>query len=142
MIKSVFYFLCRRNCSGKSLLLQQLHRARKEASELLHKTATPAEKLEGLKQDPGSLEEIGSSIISQKQYFKVKQETNKEIPRRLRLKPEKRNGILSSHGDNGADIEKENKMEAEEVQNSGDAPDSPLTATEWPRYHKKSHQWF
>ncbi|KGL90801.1 hypothetical protein N301_13298, partial [Charadrius vociferus] len=105
----------KRNCSGKSLLLQQLRTARsRTASELLHKTPTPAEKLEALKQDPGSLEEIGSSIISHKQYFKVKQETNKAIPRKLmRLKPEKRNGTLSIHEDNGADVEKENKMEAE-----------------------------
>ncbi|KFO07948.1 hypothetical protein N312_02326, partial [Balearica regulorum gibbericeps] len=99
-----------RNCSGKSLLLQQLHTARKEASELLCKTSTQAEKLEDVKQDPESLEEIGSSKISQNQYFKVRQETNKVIPRTLmRLKPEKRNTPLSSHGG----IEKENKMEAE-----------------------------
>ncbi|KAF1575645.1 hypothetical protein FQV11_0009127, partial [Eudyptes moseleyi] len=103
-----------RNCSGKSLLLQQLHTARKEASELLHETSTPAEKLEGIKQDPESLEEIGSSKISQNQYFKVRQETNKVIPRKLmRLKPEKINTPLSSCGGNGADIEKENRMEVE-----------------------------
>ncbi|KFP99109.1 hypothetical protein N329_03032, partial [Haliaeetus albicilla] len=103
-----------RDFSGKSLLLQQLHTARKEASELLHKTSTLAEKPEGIKQDPESLEEIGSSKIHQNQYFKVRQETNKVIPRKpMRLKSEKRNTPLSSHGGNGADIEKENKMEAE-----------------------------
>ncbi|KAM6379269.1 dynein axonemal assembly factor 8 [Pluvialis apricaria] len=130
-----------RNCSGKSLLLQQLRTARKEASELLHETSTPAEKLEGIKQDPESPEEIGSSIISQKQYFKVKQETNKAIPRKLmRLKPEKRNSALSSHEDNGADVEKENEMEAEKVQNSGNAPESRLTATEWPRTEESKRE--
>ncbi|KFQ89802.1 hypothetical protein N337_10150, partial [Phoenicopterus ruber ruber] len=102
-----------RNCSGKSLLLQQLHTARKEASELLHKTSAPAAKLEGIKQDPDSLEEIGSSKISQTQYFKVRQETNKVIPRKRRLKPEERNTPLSSHGGNEADVEKENIMEVE-----------------------------
>ncbi|KFW07399.1 hypothetical protein N327_13516, partial [Fulmarus glacialis] len=103
-----------RNCSGKSLLLRQLRTARKEASELLHKTSTLPEKLEGIKQDPESPEEIGSSKISQKQYFKLRQEANKVIPRKLmRLKPEKRNIPLSSHGGNGADIEKENRMEVE-----------------------------
>ncbi|KFV48855.1 hypothetical protein N328_12962, partial [Gavia stellata] len=103
-----------RNCSGKSLLLQQLHTARKEDSELLHKTSTQAEKLEGIKQDPESLEEIGSSKISQKQYFKVREETDRVIPRTLmKLKPEKRNTPLSSHGGNGAGVEKENKMETE-----------------------------
>ncbi|XP_009982537.1 PREDICTED: uncharacterized protein C16orf71 homolog, partial [Tauraco erythrolophus] len=59
-----------RNCSGKSLLLQQLRTARKEASELLHKTSTLAERLEGIEQDPESLEERGSSKISQTQRFK------------------------------------------------------------------------
>ncbi|XP_074696955.1 dynein axonemal assembly factor 8 isoform X2 [Strix aluco] len=124
----------RRNCSGKSLLLQQLHIARKEASELLCKMSTPAEKLEGIKQDPESLEAIGSSKISQNQYFKVRQETNKLIPRKLmRLKPETRNTPFSGHGGNGADIEKENKMETEKVQNSGNALESPLTTRELPR---------
>ncbi|KFQ80259.1 hypothetical protein N335_04614, partial [Phaethon lepturus] len=108
------YFLCRRNCSGKSLLLQQLRTVRKEASALLHKTSTLAEKLEGIKQDTESLEEIDSSEISQDQYFKVRQEANMVIPRKLmRLKPEKKNTPLSSREGNGADIEKENKMEAE-----------------------------
>ncbi|KFO85925.1 hypothetical protein N320_04499, partial [Buceros rhinoceros silvestris] len=103
-----------RNCSGKSLLLQQLHTARKEASELLHKTSIPAEKLEGIKQHPESLEEIDSSQISPNQYFKGRQETNKVISRKLvRLKPEERNSPLSSCGSNGADVEKENKVEAE-----------------------------
>ncbi|KAM9290760.1 dynein axonemal assembly factor 8 [Morus bassanus] len=120
-----------RNCSGKSLLLQQLHRARKEASELLHKTTTAAEKLQGIKKDPESLEEIGSSNISQNQDFKVRQETNKMIPRKLmRLKSEKKNTPLSSCGGNGADIVKENRMEVEKVQHSGNAPESPLTTTE------------
>ncbi|KFP68987.1 hypothetical protein N322_10913, partial [Cariama cristata] len=102
------------NCSGKSLLLHQLHAARKEASEPLHKMSTPAEKLEGAKQDPERLEEIGSSKISQTQDFKVRQETNKAIPRKLmKLKLEERNTPLSSHGVNGDGIEQENKMEAE-----------------------------
>ncbi|KAM6197249.1 dynein axonemal assembly factor 8 isoform 1-T1 [Sarcoramphus papa] len=130
-----------RNCSGKSLLLQQLHTARKEASELLHKMSTPAEKLEGIKQDPESLEEIGSSKISRNQYFKVRQETTNVIPRkRTRLKPEKRNTPLSSDGGNGADIEKENKMEAEKVQSSGNAPESPLTTTELPRTEESKRE--
>ncbi|XP_026715050.1 uncharacterized protein C16orf71 homolog [Athene cunicularia] len=120
-----------RNCSGKSLLLQQLHIARKEASEVLSEMSTPAEKLEGIKQDPESLEEIGSSKISQNQYFKVRQETNELIPRSL--KPETRNTLFSGHGGNGADIEKENKMETEKVQNSGNASESPLTTGELPR---------
>ncbi|XP_052628942.1 dynein axonemal assembly factor 8 isoform X2 [Harpia harpyja] len=130
-----------RDFSGKSLLLQQLHTARKEASELLHKTSTLAEKLEGIKQEPESLEEIGSSKISQNQYFKVRQETNKVIPRKpMRLKSEKRNTPLSSHGGNGADIEKENKMEAEKVQNSGNAPESPLATTELPRAEESKRE--
>ncbi|XP_055565593.1 dynein axonemal assembly factor 8 isoform X1 [Falco cherrug] len=122
-----------RNCSGKSLLLQQLRTARKEDSELLPRMSARTEKLEGTKQDPESLEEIGSSNISQNQYFKVRQETTKVNPRKLmRLKPEKRNTPLSSCGGNGADIEEGNKIEAEKVQNSGNAPES-LTTTELPR---------
>ncbi|XP_075021950.1 dynein axonemal assembly factor 8 [Calonectris borealis] len=129
-----------RNCSGKSLLLQQLRTARKEASELLHKTSTLPEKLEGIKQDSESLEEIGFSKISQK-YFKLRQEANKVIPRKLmRLKPEKRNIPLSSHGGNGTDIEKENRMEVEKVQHSGNAPESPLTTTELPRTEESKRE--
>ncbi|XP_064886968.1 dynein axonemal assembly factor 8 isoform X6 [Columba livia] len=67
-----------RNCSGKSLLLQQLRAAQKEASELLHKTSTLTENLEDIKQDPERLEDTGSSKINQTQYFEVRQETNKE----------------------------------------------------------------
>ncbi|KAM7091461.1 dynein axonemal assembly factor 8 isoform 2-T3 [Ciconia maguari] len=130
-----------RNYSGKSLLLQQLHTARKEASELLHKTCTLAEKLEGIKQDSGSPEEIGSSKISQNQYFKVRQETNKVIPRkRMRLKPEKRNTPLSNRGGNGADTEKEGRMEVEKVQHSGNAPESPLPTTELPRTEESKRE--
>lgn len=134
MVNSSFYVLCRRNCSAKSLLLQQLHRARKEASELPYETSTPAEKLEEIKQDPESLEEIGSSEINQNPYSEVRQETSKVIPR-MRLEPEKTNTPLSSHGGNGTDIEKETKMKAETVQNSEKAPEPPLTTPELPRYH-------
>ncbi|XP_061206650.1 dynein axonemal assembly factor 8 isoform X3 [Neopsephotus bourkii] len=122
----------RRNCSAKSLLLQQLHRAHKEASELSHETSTPAEKLEGIKQDPESLEEIGASEINQTPYYEVRQETSKVIPR-IRLEPEKTNTPLSSHGGNGSDIEKETKMEAEKVQNPGNSPVPPLATPELPR---------
>ncbi|KFW75262.1 hypothetical protein N305_01231, partial [Manacus vitellinus] len=98
-----------RNCSGKSLLLQQLRAARKETSELLCKASAPTEKL-----DPESLEDRGSSNINETQSCKVRQETNKVVPRKLmRLEPEKKSPPLSSCGDNEADIEKGNKMEAE-----------------------------
>ncbi|EOA99445.1 hypothetical protein Anapl_11050, partial [Anas platyrhynchos] len=102
-----------RNCSGKSLLLQQLRTARKEASELLHDAPTPAERLRGTKQDPESLEEMGASKLSQKQYCKLREETTKVISRKLRLKPEKINVPLSSQGSNGADTERKSKVEAE-----------------------------
>ncbi|KAM9555140.1 dynein axonemal assembly factor 8 isoform 2-T2 [Guaruba guarouba] len=121
----------RRNCSAKSLLLQQLHRARKGASELPHEISTPAEKTEGIKQDPDSLEEIGSSEINQSPYSEVRQETSKVIPR-MRLEPEKTDTPLSSHEGNGTDIKKEPKMEAEKFQNSENAPE-PLTTPELPR---------
>nr|XP_038042800.1 uncharacterized protein C16orf71 homolog isoform X7 [Anas platyrhynchos] len=122
-----------RNCSGKSLLLQQLRTARKEASELLHDAPTPAERLRGTKQDPESLEEMGASKLSQKQYCKLREETTKVISRKLRLQPEKINVPLSSQGSNGADIERKSKVEAENVQHSGNVPESPLPATELPR---------
>lgn len=121
-----------RNCSGKSLLLQQLRTARKEASELLHDA--PAERLRGTKQDPESLEEMGASKLSQKQYRKLRQETTKVISRNLmRLQPEKRNVPLSSQGSNRADIERKSEVEAENIQHSGNIPESPLPATELPR---------
>lgn len=53
----------------------------------------------------------------------------------MRLKPEEKNTPLSSCGGNGADTEKENRKEVEEVQHPGNAPESLLTATEFPRYH-------
>ncbi|XP_068554859.1 dynein axonemal assembly factor 8 isoform X7 [Anas acuta] len=122
-----------RNCSGKSLLLQQLRTARKEASELLHDAPTPAERLRGTKQDPESLEEMGASKLSQKQYCKLREETTKVISRKLRLQPEKINVPLSSQGSNGADTERKSKVEAENVQHSGNVPESPLPTTELPR---------
>ncbi|XP_072791635.1 dynein axonemal assembly factor 8 isoform X1 [Taeniopygia guttata] len=117
-----------RNCSGKSLLLQQLRAAHKEALELLHKTSVPAEKL-----CPERLEDRGSSNKSQNQSCKVRQETN-EVPRKLmRLEPGKESPPFSSCGGNGADTEKENKMEAEEIQNAGNAPECSLITAELPR---------
>ncbi|OWK52359.1 Uncharacterized protein C16orf71, partial [Lonchura striata] len=118
-----------RNCSGKSLLLQQLRAARKEALELLHKTSVPAEKL-----CPERLEDRDSSNKSQNQSCKVRQETNEVVPRKLmRLEPGKESPPFSSCGGNGADTEKENKMEAEEIQNAGNAPECPLITAELPR---------
>ncbi|XP_058278612.1 dynein axonemal assembly factor 8 [Hirundo rustica] len=118
-----------RNCSGKSLLLQQLRAARKEALELLHKASVPAEKLH-----PERLEDRGSSDKSQNQSCKVRQETNEVVPRKLmRLEPGKESPPFSRCGGNGADTEKENKMEAEKIQNTGDAPEHPLITAELPR---------
>ncbi|KFO71223.1 hypothetical protein N303_04382, partial [Cuculus canorus] len=103
-----------RNCSAKSFLLQQLRTAHKEASGLLHKPSTLAETPEGTKQDSESLEEIDSSKIRQTQHFKVRQETNKMIPRKLMgLKAEEKNTSLSSLGGSEAAIEKENSTEIE-----------------------------
>lgn len=119
------------------MLLQQLRTARKEASELLHDAPTPAERLRGTKQDPESLEEMGASKLSQKQYCKLREETTKVISRKLRLKPEKINVPLSSQGSNGADTERKSKVEAENVQHSGNVPESPLPATELPRYRTR-----
>ncbi|KAM9016116.1 dynein axonemal assembly factor 8 [Ara ararauna] len=140
----------RRNCSAKSLLLQQLHRARKEASELPHEISTPAEKIEGIKQDPDSLEEIGSSEINQSPYSEVRQETSKVIPR-MRMEPEKTVTPLSSHEGNGTDIKKEPKMEAEKFQNSENAPEpltteleapEPLTTPELPRTEESEKELY
>ncbi|XP_068764144.1 dynein axonemal assembly factor 8 isoform X6 [Struthio camelus] len=119
------------NCSGKSLLLRQLRAVRKEASGCLCKTSTPNERLEGLKQDPEILEEIGALKVRRKRYFKVRQETNKVISRELmNLEPENGNVPLSNHGGSEADTERENGTETEVVQRSGNAPESPLTTTE------------
>ncbi|XP_038007548.1 uncharacterized protein C16orf71 homolog isoform X4 [Motacilla alba alba] len=118
-----------RNCSGKSLLLQQLRAARKEALELLHETSLPAEKLL-----PERLEDTGSSNKSQNQSCKVRQETNGVVPRKLmRLEPDKESLPFSSCGGDGADTEKENKMEAEKIQSAGNAPECRLITTELPR---------
>jgi len=58
----------------------------------------------------------------------------------MRLKSEKRNTPLTSRGGNGADIENENRMETEKVQHSGNAPESPLTTAELPRYHPRKRK--
>ncbi|XP_059718034.1 dynein axonemal assembly factor 8 [Haemorhous mexicanus] len=119
----------RRNCSGKSLLLQQLRAARKEALELLHKTSVPAEKLH-----PERLEDRSSSNKSQNQSCKVRQERNEVVPRKLlRLEPGKESPPFSSCGGDGADTKKENKMEAEKIPNPGNAPECPLITAELPR---------
>lgn len=129
-MKSGFYFLCRRNCSGKSLLLQRLRAARKESLELLHKASVPAEKLH-----PERLEDRGSSHESQSQSWKVRQETNEVVPKTMmRLEPGKGSPPFSSCGGNGADTEKENKMEAEKIQNAGNTPEYPLITAELQRY--------
>ncbi|XP_062444303.1 dynein axonemal assembly factor 8 [Rhea pennata] len=123
--------IIKKNCSGKSLLLRQLHTVRKEASGCLCKTSTPIERHEGIKQDPGSLEEIDALKVRRKRCFKLRQETNKVISKDLMsLEPENENLPFSSHGGSDADIEKENKIETEVVQHSGNAPESPLTTTE------------
>ncbi|XP_074409218.1 dynein axonemal assembly factor 8 isoform X5 [Zonotrichia albicollis] len=118
-----------RNCSGKSLLLQQLRAARKGALELLHKTSLPAEKLQ-----PERLEDTASSNKSQTQSCKVRQETNEVVPRKLmRLEPGKESLPFSSCGGDRADTEKENKMEAEKIPSAGTAPECPLITAELPR---------
>ncbi|KAL2298754.1 hypothetical protein Nmel_014350, partial [Mimus melanotis] len=119
-----------RNCSGKSLLLQQLRAARKEALELLHKGSVPADKLH-----PERLEHRASSHKSQNQSWKVRQETNEVVPRKLmRLESGKGGLPFSSCGGNGADTEKENKIEAEKIQNAGNSPECPLITAELTRY--------
>ncbi|KAL9836018.1 dynein axonemal assembly factor 8 [Geothlypis trichas] len=118
-----------RNCSGKSLLLQQLRAARKEALELLHQTSVPAEKLH-----PERLQDTASSNKSQNQSCKVRQETNEVVPRKLmRLEPGKESPPFSSCGGDGAGSEKENKVEAEKIPNAGNAPECPLITAELPR---------
>ncbi|XP_068003449.1 dynein axonemal assembly factor 8 isoform X2 [Melanerpes formicivorus] len=104
----------RRNCSGKSLLLQQLHAACREASELLPQPSTPAGKLEGSKQDPESLAKKDSPQLSQTQYF---EETAEVIPRKLRLQREERTPPVFIHRARGADLGKGNQMAAEMAPN-------------------------
>eukprot|EP00076_Gallus_gallus_P045480 XP_025011018.1 uncharacterized protein C16orf71 homolog isoform X2 [Gallus gallus] len=131
----------RKNCSGKCLLLQQLRKARKEASELLHKASAPAERLKGIKQDPESLEEMDAFKVSQNQNFKMREGTNEVISRKLvRLEPEKRNTSLSSQRDNGADIETKSVMKAEKVQHLGNASESPLPTKEFPRTEESNRE--
>ncbi|OXB60065.1 hypothetical protein ASZ78_000968 [Callipepla squamata] len=125
-----------KNCSGKSLLLQQLHRAPKEVSELLHKAPVPDERLESVKQDPENLEETGAFKLSQNQNFKVRQGMHEAISRKLvRLEPEKGNTSLSSQRGNGADIVTKIKMKTGKVRHSRNASESPLPTKECPRYH-------
>ncbi|XP_072205719.1 dynein axonemal assembly factor 8 [Excalfactoria chinensis] len=129
----------RKNCSGKCLLLQQLRRAHKEASELLHKASAPAERLKDIKWDPGSLEEMDA--FKDSQNLKVREGMNEVISRKLvRLEPEKRNTSLLSQRDNGADIETKNVMKAEKVQHSGNASESPLPTEEFPRTEEGDRQ--
>ncbi|OXB74473.1 UNVERIFIED_CONTAM: hypothetical protein H355_001855, partial [Colinus virginianus] len=127
------YFIVRKNCSGKSLLLQQLHRAPKEVSELLHKAPVPDERLESVKQGPENLEEMGAFKLSQNQNFKVRQGMHEAISRKLvRLEPEKGNNSLSSQRGNGADIVTKIIMKTEKVQHSRNASESPLPTKECP----------
>ncbi|XP_021266985.1 uncharacterized protein C16orf71 homolog isoform X3 [Numida meleagris] len=130
-----------KNCSGKSLLLQQLRRARKEASDLLHKAPAPAERLKGIKQDPESLEEMDAFKLSQNQNFKVRQGKNEVISRKLvRLEPEKGNTSLSSQRGSAADTGTNNIMRAEKVQHSGNASESPLPTKVFPRTEESNRE--
>ncbi|XP_031451155.1 uncharacterized protein C16orf71 homolog isoform X2 [Phasianus colchicus] len=130
-----------KNCSGKCQLLQQLRRARKEASEVLHKASASAGKLKGIKQDPESLEEMDAFKVSQNQNFKVREGMNEVVSRKLvRLEPEKINSSLSSQRDHGTDKRTKNIMKAEKVQHPGNALESPLPTKEFPRTEENNRE--
>nr|XP_025036287.1 uncharacterized protein C16orf71 homolog isoform X2 [Pelodiscus sinensis] len=125
-----------RDCTGKSLLLQQLRNFRKEASQpLANEASKQVLRGEGMSQDLESLEEMGTLKIRRKRYLRVRGEANKVTSRWLvRSDSQRGSPPLPSHVRHGVDPSRENQKETEDALRSGSAPGPPLNkAAESPR---------
>ncbi|XP_053899158.1 dynein axonemal assembly factor 8 [Malaclemys terrapin pileata] len=125
-----------RDCTGKSLLLQQLRNFRKEASQpLANEVSKQVLRDEGESQDLESPEEMGTLKIRRKRYLRVRGEANKVTSRCLVHSDSQRvSPALPNHVKHGADPSRENQKETEDTLHSGSAPEPPLNkAAESPR---------
>ncbi|XP_042710061.2 dynein axonemal assembly factor 8 isoform X2 [Chrysemys picta bellii] len=125
-----------RDCTGKSLLLQQLRNFRKEASQpLANEASKQVLRDEGGSQDLESPEEMGTLKIRRKRYLRVRGEANKVTSRCLVHSDSQRvSPALPNHVKHGADPSRENQKETEDTLHSGSAPEPPLNkAAESPR---------
>ncbi|XP_050824002.1 dynein axonemal assembly factor 8 isoform X4 [Gopherus flavomarginatus] len=124
------------DCTGKSLLLQQLRNFRKEASQpLANEASKQVLRDEGVSQDLESPEEMGTLKIRRKRYLRVRGEANKVTSRWLVHSDSQRgNPPLPNHVKHRADPSRENQKETEDTLHSGSAPEPPLNkAAESPR---------
>ncbi|XP_073218932.1 dynein axonemal assembly factor 8 isoform X7 [Lepidochelys kempii] len=125
-----------RDCTGKSLLLQQLRNFRKEASQpLANKASKQMLRDEGVSQDLESPEEMGTLKIRRKRYLRVRGEANKVTSRWLvRSDSQRGSPPLPNHVKHEADSSRENQKETEDTLHSGSASEPPLNkAAESPR---------
>ncbi|XP_030434468.1 uncharacterized protein C16orf71 homolog isoform X3 [Gopherus evgoodei] len=125
-----------RDCTGKSLLLQQLRNFRKEASQpLANEASKQVLRDEGVSQDLESPEEMGTLKIRRKRYLRVRGEANKGTSRWLVHSDSQRGSPpLPNHVKHRADPSRENQKETEDTLHSGSAPEPPLNkAAESPR---------
>uniref|UniRef100_A0A452H2H5 Dynein axonemal assembly factor 8 n=1 Tax=Gopherus agassizii TaxID=38772 RepID=A0A452H2H5_9SAUR len=125
-----------RDCTGKSLLLQQLRNFRKEASQpLANEASKQVLRDEGVSQDLESPEEMGTLKIRRKRYLRVRGEANKGTSRWLVHSDSQRGSPpLANHVKHRADPSRENQKETEDTLRSGSAPEPPLNkAAESPR---------
>uniref|UniRef100_A0A8C3IBJ4 Dynein axonemal assembly factor 8 n=1 Tax=Chrysemys picta bellii TaxID=8478 RepID=A0A8C3IBJ4_CHRPI len=125
-----------RDCTGKSLLLQQLRNFRKEASQpLANEASKQVLRDEGGSQDLESPEEMGTLKIRRKRYLRVRGEANKVTSRCLVHSDSQRvSPALPNHVKHGAYPSRENQKETEDTLHSGSAPEPPLNkAAESPR---------
>ncbi|XP_039348466.1 uncharacterized protein C16orf71 homolog isoform X2 [Mauremys reevesii] len=124
------------DCTGKSLLLQQLRNFRKEASQpLANEASKQVLRDEGVSQDLESPEEMGTLKIRRKRYLRVRGEANKVTSRWLvRSDSQRGSPALPNHVKHGADPSRENQKETEDTLCSGSAPETPLNkAADSPR---------
>ncbi|XP_074988968.1 dynein axonemal assembly factor 8 isoform X2 [Caretta caretta] len=125
-----------RDCTGKSLLLQQLRNFRKEASQpLANEASKQVLRDEGVSQDLESPEEMGTLKIRRKRYLRVRGEANKVTSRWLvRSDSQRGSPPLPNHVKHEADSSRENQKETEDTLHSGSASEPPLNkAAESPR---------
>ncbi|XP_038276647.1 dynein axonemal assembly factor 8 isoform X2 [Dermochelys coriacea] len=125
-----------RDCTGKSLLLQQLRNFRKEASQpLANEASKQVLRDEGVSQHLESAEEMGTLKIRRKCYLRVRGEANKVTSRWLVHSDSQRGSPpLPNHVKHGADPSRENQKETEDTLQSGSAPEPSLNkAAESPR---------
>ncbi|XP_074867038.1 dynein axonemal assembly factor 8 isoform X2 [Carettochelys insculpta] len=133
----------RMDCTGKSLLLQQLRNCHKEVSQpLVNEASKQVLRAESVSQDLGTLEETGTLSIRRKRYVRVRGEANKVTSRWLvRSDSQRGSPPLPNHVKHGADPSRGDQKETEDMLRSGSAPEPRLNrAAESPRIEESPRE--